>query len=74
MIIPTTLAKGNNKMTNLKETIMTRDSLTSSEADELIEEAKEEFNYLLSIGETEVAYDICSAHFGLEPNYITDLT
>lgn len=60
-------------MTSLKQTIMERDSLTSSEADELIEEAQTELQYLLSIGETEVAYDICSAHFGLESDYLEDL-
>jgi len=61
-------------MTALKATIMKRDDLTSDEADELILEAREKLDYLLSIGETEVAYDICAAHFGLEPDYITDLT
>ena len=52
---------------SLKSTIMARDDLSSKEADELIQEAKD----AVSEGEDpeEVLYDF----FGLEPDYIFDL-
>ncbi len=60
-------------MTNLKKTIMTRDSLTSVEADEQILNAQEDLQDLLEIGDTESAYEICAIHFSLEPDYLMDL-
>lgn len=57
----------------LKKVIMERDGLTSEEADELINEAKEALQEYLAEGDTEAAEDICSEHFGLEPDYIFDL-
>ena len=60
-------------MLNLKQTIMKRDNLTSSEADEQINDARKNMNQLLARGEEELAYDICAEHFGLEPDYLMDL-
>ncbi len=60
-------------MTSLKQTIMNRDNLSSSEADEQITAARRELNQLLSHGEEEAAYEVCATHFSLEPDYLMDL-
>jgi len=54
-------------MDNLKTTIMRRDNLSSDEADNLINEAKQEVNN--GADPEEVLYN----YFGLEPDYIFDL-
>lgn len=52
---------------DLKQVLMRRDGLTSEEADELINEAKE--RVAEGADPEEVLYD----DFGLEPDYIFDL-
>ena len=51
----------------LKQVIMRRDNMSSDEADELINEAKED---LAEGGDPE---EILAEYFGLEPDYIFDL-
>ena len=51
---------------------MERDGLTEEQADEQIKEAKIILNERL--GEGESPYDICEELFGLEPDYLEDLT
>ena len=60
-------------METIKEVIMRRDNLTSEEADELIEEAKEALTYYLDEDDHESAENICEEYFGLEPDYIIEL-
>ena len=55
------------KLLSLKATIMRRDGLTSDEADEMIEEAKE------MIAEGYDPEEVLAEEFGLEPDYIFDL-
>ena len=50
---------------------MTRDQITSDEADELISIAKQDLRDRLESGD--MPYDILEEHFGLEPDYIFDL-
>ena len=57
----------------LKEVIMRRDGMTSEEADELIQEAKETMQEYLAEGDFMAAEDICQDYFGLEPDYLFDL-
>jgi len=57
----------------LKEVIIQRDGMTSEEADELIQEAKETMNQYLEEGDFMAAEDICQDYFGLEPDYLFDL-
>lgn len=57
----------------LKKVIMERDGLTSEEADEQINEAKEALQEYLAEGDTEAAEDVCQEYFGLEPDYLFDL-
>ena len=54
-------------MDSLKKTIMRRDGLSASEADEMIAEAKE------AIANGADPEDILYSDFGLEPDYIFDL-
>lgn len=55
-------------MKSLKETIMERDGLTSSEADELINIARERI-----YDEGDDPEEVLHEEFGLEPDYIFDL-
>lgn len=57
----------------LKQTLMQRDNISSSQAEVLIDEAREAFQEYLEEGDTMSAYDICLEYFGLEPDYITYL-
>ena len=54
-------------METLKQVIMRRDKLTSEEADELIDEAREE------IANGADPEEVLYSDFGLEPDYIFDL-
>lgn len=51
----------------LKQVLINRDSLTSTEADLLIEEAR------LRVAEGEDPEEILFEEFGLEPDYVFDL-
>jgi len=60
-------------METIKEILMRRDGISESEAEDLINDAKEELYELLEQGNTEEAHDICQTHFGLEPDYLMEL-
>ncbi len=60
-------------MRSIKEILMDRDGMTSEEADELIEEVREDINFAASNGEYELAEDIMYADLGLEMDYIFEL-
>lgn len=57
----------------LKTVLMRRDKLTSEEADELIEQAREDLLAFLDEDNFRAAMNICESHFGLEPDYLDDL-
>jgi hypothetical protein len=59
-------------MKSIKEVIMKRDGLNSREADDLISEAREQFNAYVSNGEFHLAEEICQDYFGLEPDYLVE--
>jgi len=61
-------------MTNarsIKRVLMSRDGMSSIEADELIDLAKDDMNDRLRVGGLPV--DICEEWFGLESDYIDEL-
>lgn len=58
-------------MYSIKKVLMERDEMTSDEADELINEAKEDLEDRLALGD--MPFDICAEWFGLEPDYLDDL-
>ena len=58
-------------MKSLKEVLMERDGMSETEAEELIQEAREDMMERLADGE--MPHDICEEWFGLEPDYIMDL-
>jgi len=60
-------------MNTLKRTIMERDGLSSAEANELIEEAREVLNERIAEGDFGAAEDVMMEYFGLEMDYIFDL-
>jgi len=57
----------------IKDVLMRRDGLSSTQADELISEAADQLQQYLADGDTCAAYDICAEYFGLEPDYIYEL-
>ena len=60
------------KMRSIKEILMERDGLDEDTAEELIQQAKDEFHELLEEGRLLEAEDICRTHFGLEPDYLEE--
>ena len=55
----------------IKEVLMERDGLTYLEADELIQDCREDLEERLALGE--LPEDIMSEWFNLEPDFIFDL-
>lgn len=65
---------GENQMReSIKQILMRRDNLTLTEAENLINEAREMFNSYLDEGDQDRAENICQEYFGLEPNYLDEL-
>lgn len=60
-------------MRTIKAMLMARDGMMDTEADDLIEEAKEAMQEYLAEGDMESAHDICAEFFGLEPDYLMEL-
>lgn len=58
-------------MDSLKKTLMKRDGLTEKQAQEQINNAREELMSRLENGE--MPFDFCEEEFGLEPDYLEDL-
>lgn len=58
-------------MESIKQVLIRRDGMTADEADDLIQEAKEDLHERLDAGE--MPFDICEEWFGLEPDYIMDI-
>jgi len=57
----------------IKQTLVFRDGMSESEAQELIDEAKEQLQEYLADNDQESAYNICEEFFELEPDYIMEL-
>ena len=56
---------------SLKSVLMARDGVSESEAQNLINEAREDL--MARLAEGEMPDDICSEYFGLEPDYLEEL-
>ena len=54
----------------IKQILMRRDGLDPEDADNLISEAREEFNQRLSEGD--MPFDLCQEWFGLEPDWLDE--
>ena len=55
----------------IKEILMRRDGMTEGDAENLIEQAREDL--LARLSEGKMPHDICEEWFGLEPDYIEEL-
>jgi hypothetical protein len=60
-------------MSSIKQILMQRDGLSAEEAEELIDDARDDMNYMLENGDIDGAYNVCQDHFGLEPDYLDEL-
>jgi hypothetical protein len=56
----------------IKQVLMERDKMSAEEADKLIAEAKQDL--LDRLDEGEYPYNICEEWFGLEPDYLEELS
>ena len=54
----------------IKEVLMRRDNMTAEDADDLIEQAREDFYDRLASDQS--PDDICEEWFGLEPDYLDE--
>ena len=57
-------------MRDIKTILMERDGASEQDAENQIQEAREELYDLLDQGDFEGAEDICADYFGLEPDYL----
>lgn len=57
-------------MKSVKQILMDRDNMTAEEAEELIEEVREEIQIAASNGDYELVEDIMYGDLGLEIDYI----
>lgn len=57
-------------MKSVKQILMDRDDMTAEEAEELIEEVREEIQIAASSGDYELVEDIMYGDLGLEMDYI----
>lgn len=57
----------------IKKVLMRRDGISASEAQELIDRAREELEECLTFGDFETAEKLCEKYFGLEPDYLIEL-
>ena len=60
-------------METIKQVLMRRDNMSSDEANDLIDEAKEMLQEYLANDDFMAAEDICAEYFGLEPDYLDEL-
>lgn len=60
-------------MESIKEILIRRDGMSEGEAEELINDAKEELEFYIQDGDMESAENICQEFFGLEPDFLTEL-
>ena len=60
-------------MKSIKEILMQRDNLSEKEAQELVEQARDQMHMYLQQGDMDSAYHICEEYFGLEPDYLMQL-
>jgi hypothetical protein len=58
-------------MESIREVLIRRDKMTKEEAEDLIEQAREDLMNRLAEGE--YPEDICEEWFGLEPDYLMEL-
>ena len=59
-------------MRTIKQILIDRDGMSAEDAEELIAEAKEDMYERLGLGE--MPENICGEWFGLEPDYLFELT
>jgi len=59
-------------MESIKEVLIKRDGMDPADADDLISDAQDDFNYRIARGDLDAAENICADWFGLEPDYLIE--
>lgn len=60
-------------MEGIKQVLMRRDGMSSDDAQNLINECKEQLNEYIENDDMDYAYNICQDYFGLEPDYLMEI-
>ena len=60
-------------MNKIARVLMKRDGMTSEEANNLIDEAREALQNYFDEGDSFGAENVCEEFFGLEPDYLDEL-
>jgi len=60
-------------MQSIKDVLMERDGMTSIEAEDLLEQAKEAYFDYIDEENDDAAENICEEYFNLEQDYLDDL-
>jgi len=59
-------------MESIKKVLIKRDGMDPADADDLISDAQDDFNYHIARGDLDAAENICADWFGLEPDYLIE--
>jgi len=59
-------------MESIKKVLIKRDGMDPADADDLISDAQDDFNYRIARGDLDAAENICADWFGLEPDYLIE--
>ena len=59
-------------MESIKEVLIKRDGMDPADADNLISDAQDDFNYRIARKDLDAAENICADWFGLEPDYLIE--
>jgi len=60
-------------MNKVVEILMRRDGITQNEAENLVDECREEMEQAIAYGRYFEAEDILASYLGLEPDYVFDI-
>lgn len=60
-------------MESIKEVLIRRDVMLPEEADDAIQECKDQLMEYIEANDMESAMNICQEFFGLEPDYLDEL-
>ena len=58
---------------SIKEVLMRRDGLSSLEAQDLINQAREALQEYIASNDLESTNNVCEEYFGLEPDFLIEL-
>ena len=58
---------------SIKQILIRRDEMSPEDAEDLIQEARDELAFYIESGDLDSAENICQEYFGLEPDFLDEL-